>query len=83
MIKSEDIGIKHEGDNVMSSKDKKKQIIEDRKKNSIYTKIFKFLTYAIIFVIFLFISWGIYRKLKLENINNEGCEMKTPNTKND
>ena len=83
MINSDDIGIKHEGDNVMSSKEKKKQIIEERKKNSVYTKILKFLTYMIILFIFLFISWRIYKKFKVENSNLEGCEMKTSNTKND
>lgn len=90
---------KHEGDRVITSKERKKQIKEDRKK-TIFTKICKFVFYIIIFLsVFVLIRKMLHLlgfiEIKKEYVNpntdtntmnsnsNSSVELKTTNNKNE
>ena len=45
MIVPDDVNKQHEGDNVQTSKEKKNQIKEERKRSSLFAKITKYFTF--------------------------------------
>jgi t-SNARE complex subunit (syntaxin) len=69
MIVVDDVGIKHEGDNVQTAGERKKQIKEDRKRNSLSARIMKYFSYAICLIIVVFIVRRLLKKMNIEN----GC----------
>ncbi len=77
MIVLDDLGVKHEGDNVLSSKEKKKQIREERRKNSLFAKVSKYFSYAVGFIIVVLIIRRLINKINLENGSVEPNEEKT------
>jgi flagellar biogenesis protein FliO len=89
MVDMTDVGVNHEGDNVMSSKDKVKQIKEERRKNSWFGKVGKFIFYITFFLIIFFVVRRILRFMKIidNGANGEqqtsGVEMKTNGMKDE
>jgi hypothetical protein len=69
MIVVDDVGIKHEGDNIQTARERKKQIKEERKRNSISARIMKYFSYAICLIIVVFVVRRLLRKMNFEN----GC----------
>jgi hypothetical protein len=74
MINPLDVDVKHDGDNVMSSKDRKKQIKEERRKNSIFARVTKYFSYALGIIVFVVIFRRLYSRMKLENIEEPKME---------
>jgi hypothetical protein len=90
MVNSTDVGVTHEGDNVMSSKDRVKQIKEERKKNSWYGKVGKFIFYFVVLIFLFFIIRKTLRTLKIiqvgeDNVNGQdsSVELKTNGIKSE
>ncbi len=67
MIVVDDVGVKHEGDNVQTSQEKKNQFKEDKKKSSVFARITKYLSYAIGIIIFVYIFRKLWTKVNFEN----------------
>jgi hypothetical protein len=71
MIVQDDVGTMHEGDNVLNSNEMKKQINEERKKNTLFTRITKYFSYAVGFIIVLLVARRLLRRISVEPINEE------------
>jgi hypothetical protein len=71
MVNTNDVGVVHEGDNVMTSKEKVQQIKEERKKSSWGVKVGKFVFYIILLIIFFVLG---KKSLKAFGIVNEKSE---------